>query len=111
MYVAFLVILGKYPKRIPIDTMTYLYLGPQHKNGDWFLGLEFTIIRMYCTTSTSCRFPKFLTQRIFALEYIRQWVEIDEIYFFRYRKKGNIPFPIMMGGYAINNKNGMKKVI
>lgn len=87
---------------MPDDIRPYLQLGPQHKKGDWFLGPDFTVIRMYGTASAPYRLPKLLTPIIFVLEYIRQLVEIDEIHFISSRKKGRMTFPIVMGGYAIN---------
>ncbi len=42
------------------------------------------------------------------LEYVSQMVEVDNLHFVKSRKKGEIVFPIAMGGYAVNDKLGLK---
>ena len=39
------------------------------------------------------------------LLYVIQMVEVDDFHFVKSIKKGNIVFPIGMGGYAINDNN------
>jgi len=72
------------------------------KRGDWYLGSDYTVIRLYGTEATPYRLPRLLTPRLFMLEYVSQMVEVDNLHFVKSRKKGEIVFPIAMGGYAVN---------
>ena len=56
-------------------------------------------------------YPKMLTPRNFVLvEYIKQMVEVDNLHFVKSKKKGRDKFPIVMGGYAINNNKFLEQL-
>jgi len=45
------------------------------------------------------------------LEYVRLMVEIDNLHFTKSKKKGRMTFLVVMGGYAINEKRGIKEAL
>jgi len=86
-----------------------LQVGSQIKKGDWFIREDHTIIRMYGDEIAPYRLPKLLTPRIFVLEYVRQLVHVDEACFIQSHKKGQMVYPIAMGGYVLSNHKGAKE--
>ena len=54
---------------------------------------------------------KLLTPRLFVLEYVKEVVEVDEIHFHKYKKRGRVIFPIVMGGYSIHDNRGKMAIM
>jgi hypothetical protein len=109
MFIAFAVITGREPKRVLDDIMLDLQLGDGHGKGDWFLGEDFIVLRMYGAELAPHRLPMRLTPRTIVLDYVRQLVEIYEIHYLKSKKKSCMTYPIIMGGYAVLDKKGAKE--
>ena len=63
---------------------------------------------LYGTYLTPRISPKFLTHRVFVLEYISDMVEMDDIHFMRTKKKTKLNFPMAMGAYVTNDQRYIK---
>ena len=68
------------------------------------------MIRLYDVERHPHRFPKLLTAINCFLEYVKQWMEVDELHFLKFMIMGRNHFPIFMGGYAINDKKAIEWV-
>lgn len=69
---------------------SYLTMSSAHRKGDWFLGADYTVIRLYGLEMAPYRIPKLLTPRIFILECVRQLLHVDEVCIKRAHKKSHI---------------------
>jgi hypothetical protein len=110
MYMAFSIINGRESDRMLDEIKPYLYTSNLHKRGDWFLAEVYTVVRLYGSEIPPYKLPKLLTPRVFALEYVRQRLNVDEIYFTKSKKKSHIVYPIALGGYAFGNHKGAREV-
>lgn len=63
----------------------FLHLSDQAKVGEWYQ--NYTEIRVYGLEFTPYKFPIFVLVRIFALEYSRKILNLDEVHFVSYNKK------------------------
>ena len=77
---------------------------PDRRIGDWFLLKEHTIIRIYGFVHEPYILPAFLTPRIFALEFIRQKLVVENENFLNFRKASEIKFPLKVGPFIVKNK-------
>ena len=73
--------------RINEETKRILQLSKSYKTGDWYLYKSYTEIRVYGALLAPYKLPRFVTTRIFALEYLRQLLNENEINFIASRKK------------------------
>jgi hypothetical protein len=64
-----------------------LHLSDQTKTSDWYLYQGYTEIRVYGCELALYKLPKYLPVIIFALEYIRQIINSDDIHFVSLKKK------------------------
>lgn len=84
-------------------------IGATTLQGVWFLGPDYTMIRMYGTTYSPFRSLQLLSPWIFVIQYVMQLVEINNIHLLILRKKERITLLIVMGGYVINERKGVKE--
>jgi hypothetical protein len=73
--------------RINDEFQRILHLSDNTKMGDWYLYQDHTEIRVYGCELAPYKLPKYLPVRIFALEYIRQIINSDDIHFVSLKKK------------------------
>jgi hypothetical protein len=69
------------------EVQRILHLSDNAKTGDWFLYQNHTKIRVFGCELAPYKLPKYVPVRIFALEYIRQIMNSDEIHFVSLKKK------------------------
>ena len=69
-----------FPKLFP-EMEEVLQISRDITIGDWFLLKEHTIIRVYGFVHEPYILPAFLTPRIFALEFIRKNIIVENEYF------------------------------
>ena len=62
---------------------------------------------MYGFTGEPYRLPSFLTPRIFALEFMRQRLYVEEEHFRVFKKYSNVKFPLKVGPFIFKNKSTM----
>ena len=72
--------------------------------GDWFLYKYFTVLRVYGFTGEPYKLPIFLTPRIFALEFMRQRLCVEEEHFGAFKKSSNIKFSLKVGPFIFKKK-------
>ena len=74
------------PPRIFQEIKSMLHESVETQLGDWFLFKYYTEIRMYGAELKPFKLPSFLTVRVFALEFIRQSFNVDEVHFITQKK-------------------------
>ena len=68
---------------------------------------EFTILRVYGFTGEPYRLPAFLTPRIFALEFMRQRLYVEEEHFVAFKKYSNVKFPLKFSPFIFKHKSAL----
>jgi hypothetical protein len=71
--------------------------------GDWYLYQDHTEIRVYGCELDPYKLPKYLPVRIFALEYIRQMINSDDIHFVSLKKKQQLRIKGQIGSFICNS--------
>jgi hypothetical protein len=83
--------------RINDEVHRILHLSDHTKTGDWYLYQNHTEIRVYGCEFTPYKLPKYLPVIIFALEYIRQMINSDDIHFVSLKKKQQLKSNCRLG--------------
>jgi hypothetical protein len=78
---------GRQEWRINEEIQIILNLSNLAKTRDWYLYQNHTEIKTYGCELAPYKLPKYLPIRIFALEYIRQMINSDDIHFVSLKKK------------------------
>ena len=78
---------GRPEPRVNEEIQRILHLSYLAKIGDWYLYQDHTEIRVYGCELAPYKLPKYLPMRIFALEYIIQMINSDDIHFVSLKKK------------------------
>jgi hypothetical protein len=77
---------GRPKPQIHDDVQRILHLSNNPKKGDWYLYQNHTEIRVFGCELAPYKLPKYVSVRIFALEYIRQIMNSDDIHFVSLKK-------------------------
>ena len=64
-----------------------LHLSENAKKGYWYLYQNHSEIRVYGCELASYKLPRYIPVRVFALEYIRQIMNSDDVHFVSLKKK------------------------
>ena len=91
--------------RVLEEMRLMLQSSSEDKIGDWFLYKDFIVLRVYGFTGEPYRLPVFLTPRIFALEFMRQRLCVEEEHFGAFKKYSNVKFPLKVGPFIFKNKS------
>jgi hypothetical protein len=81
-----------------------LHLSDNKKTRDWYLYQNHTEIRVYGCELAPYKLPKYLPVRIFALEYIRQIMNSDDIHFVSLNKKQQLQIKGQIGSFIYNSR-------
>lgn len=83
--------------------------------GDWLCYQDFTILRVYGFEGEPYKLPKFLTRRIFVLQFLRQRLTAENHIFVQLKKASSLKFKWTMDPFVIDyfpalykNENIMK---
>jgi hypothetical protein len=76
--------------------------------GDWYIFENYTEIRVYGSELRPFLLPIFLTPRIFALEYIRQRLNSDDIHFVSRKYKANFKLKKEVGPFIVNTRSTLQ---
>jgi hypothetical protein len=95
---------GRPEPRINEEIQRVLHLSDLAKTGDWFLYQNHTEIRVYGCELAPYKLPKYFPVRIFALEYIRQMINSDDIHFVSLKKKQQMRIKGKIGPFICNNR-------
>ena len=79
----------------------------EDKIGDWFLYKDFNVLMVYGFNGEPYRLPIFLTPRIFALEFMRQRLCVEEEHFGAFKRSLNVKFPLKVGLFIFKNKSAL----
>jgi len=72
--------------------------------GDWYCDQNYTEIRVYGCELPPYKLPKYLPIIIFALEYIRQRFNVDEVHFVAAKKKSQFKLKAQVGPFIYNTR-------
>ena len=80
------------------------HFSPDRRVKDWIFLKEHMIIKVYGFSHEPYILPAFLTPRIFALEFIRHKLIVENEHFITFRKVCEIKFHLKVGQFIIKNK-------
>jgi hypothetical protein len=95
---------GRPKPRINEEIQRILHLSDLEKTGDWYLYQNHIEIRVYGCELAPYKLPKYLVVRIFALEYIRQMINSDDIHFVSLKKKQQLKIKGKIGSFICNSR-------
>jgi len=72
--------------------------------GDWYCYQNYTEIRVFRYELPTYKLPKYLPIRIFALEYLRQSLNADEVNFLATKKKSQFKLKAQVGPFICNTR-------
>ena len=75
--------------RVSEEVKQLMQLTKKIKTTDWYLYQNYTEIGVYGSELAPYKLPKYLSMRIFSLEYIRQMIGVDEVHFLSAKKKSH----------------------
>lgn len=96
--------------RINDEMKKILQLSEKCKMGDWFLYEKHTELRIFGSNLQPYKLPKYLTIRVFALEYLRQVLNSDAINFMASKKKTQFKLKNQIGPFIVNNRDVDKEI-
>lgn len=102
-------LIGVSPPRINGDIKRILQLSKQYRIGDWYLYENHTEIRIYGCELCPFKLPKYVPMRLFALEYFKQMIHIDQVHFCKAKKKAQLRIKNQLGPYVCNDREAWKE--
>jgi hypothetical protein len=102
------IIHNEIPPRIFPECKKLLQLSLDKRVGDWYIFENYTEIRIYGSELRPFLLPIFLTPRIFALEYIRQRLNSDDIHFVSRKYKANFKLKKEVGPFIVNTRSTLQ---
>jgi len=95
---------GTAEPRISEEIRRIMKLSNQAKIGDWYLYQNYIELRVYGCDLAPYKLPKFLSMRIFTLEYIIQMINVDEVHFVSAKKKSQFRIKSQIGPFICNSR-------
>jgi hypothetical protein len=90
--------------RVNEEVRRVLHLSESTKTGDWYLYQNHSEIRVYGCELAPYKLPRYMPVRVFALEYIRQIMNSDDIHFVPFKKKQQLRLKGKIGSFICNNR-------
>jgi hypothetical protein len=90
--------------RVNDEVRRVLHLSESAKTGDWYLYQNHSEIRVYGCELAPYKLPRYMPVRVFALEYIRQSMNSDDIHFVPFKKKKQLRLKAQIGPFICNNR-------
>ena len=90
--------------RISEEIRKMLQLSDQARTRDWYLYQNYIELIVYGCEFPPCKLQKFLPMRIFALEYIIQMLNADEVHFVCAKKKSQFKIKTQIGPFICNSR-------
>jgi hypothetical protein len=90
--------------RINDEVQRILHLSDNVQTGDWYLCQNHTEIRIFGCELAPYKLPRYVPVRLFALEYIRQIMNSDDIHFVSLKKKKQLRIKGQIGPFICNNR-------
>ena len=88
IYPAMSLVLSFPPPRLTDEMQKILQLSKSYSIRDSYFYQDHTVIRIYGCELAPYRLPKYVPMRLFALEYFRQFGNVDMIHFHRKKQEG-----------------------
>jgi len=73
--------------RLTDEVQKILQLSKSYSIRDWYFYQDHTVIKIYGYELAPYRLPKYVPMRLFALEYFRQFGNVDMFHFYSRSKK------------------------
>lgn len=83
-------LLGIPPPRIIVDIRMVLHLLKKYSMEDWYLYQNNTEIKIYGCQLAPYKQQRYLPMRLFALEYYKKIINLDEVHFVKAKKKSQL---------------------
>jgi hypothetical protein len=90
--------------RVNDEVRRVLHLSENTKTSDWYLYKNHSEIRVYGCELAPFKLPKYMPVIIFALEYIRQIMNSDDVHFVSLKKKQQLRLKGQIGSFICNNR-------
>jgi hypothetical protein len=100
---------GRPKPRINDEVQRILHLLDHTKTRYWYLYQNHTEIRVYGCELAPYKLPKYLPVSIFALEYIRQMINSDDIHFVSLKKKKQLKIKGQIRSFICNNRGAREE--
>jgi len=97
---------ANYP-RVPQQFQNYIHPQTENQIRDWFLYLDYTVIRVYGSEDQTYRIPAFLTPRIYSLVVLRKRLHSDELDFSSKKQTSTFNVPITIGPFIVKNRESI----
>jgi hypothetical protein len=107
---AYEIIYFQSPPRIFPEIHRMLQLSQDKRTCDWFLSENHTVIKVYGSELQPYLLPKFLTLRVFSLEFIRQHLNYDHVNFLANKKKTSFKLKKEVGPFIVKDKSTLQEV-
>jgi hypothetical protein len=95
---------GRQEPRINEEIQIILHLSDLSKTRYWYLYRNHTEIRIYGCELVPYKLPKYFPVRIFALEFIRKMINLDDIHFVSLKKKQQLRIKGQIGPFICNSR-------
>ena len=96
------VIFGSTMPRINED-LKFLLQNPTKLIVGWFCFKDSTVIRVYGFEEEPYKLPKFTTRRLFALEFLRQRLIVENDNFLKYKKASSMKFNFTLEPFVVRS--------
>jgi len=98
-------LIGAPPPKITGDMKKILQLSKQCRIGDWYLYHNHNEIRIYRCELCPFKLPRYVSMRLFSLEYFRQLIYADLTHFCNVKNKPQLRMRNQLGPYVINSRD------
>lgn len=85
------------------EDLKLLLQNPVEPVGDWFCFEDYTLIRIYGFEGEPFRLPKFITRRLFALEFLRQRLVAENENFVKHKKASSLKFVFTLEPFVVKS--------
>jgi len=97
--------------RISTEIKRILHLSEQSKAREWYIYHNFSEIRIYGCELRAYKLPIFLPMMIFALEYIKQMMNMNDTHFVSRKHKAHFKLKARVGPFIVNTRDAEKEVM
>ena len=102
-------IFGSFMQRISED-LKLLLQNPVEVVGDWFCFKDYTVIKIYGFEGEIFRLPKFTPRRLFALEYLRQRLNVENDNFLRNKNASTMKFNYTLEPFVVKSVSAISVI-
>lgn len=108
--VVYKILNGTLPTAFFHKAQEFLHLSQDMRCGDWYVFEDHAEIRLYGASVKPYILPKFVPMRLFALEFIRQGLNVDQVHFVPMKKGYLFKLPREVGPLIMNTRQAAQEV-